>query len=137
MRNAVDAAPAPHLFLSSSRSPYSLRPLGHSCFWRAKNAKGKLLHIFCEKACLCGLGVKLALSQRRIEPTRWRKPARWRRRGPVLGACLRSALAAEAAHATWKHIAHALQTTHGVHHGSHATLLANALHHLLHLIKLG
>lgn len=127
----VYAAPAPSLFFfspSRSPTPHTLRPLSRSCFWRAKNAKGKLLHIFCEKACLCGLGVKLALSQRMIELARWRKP--------VQGASLRSALAAETAHATWKHIAHALQTTHGVHHGSHTTFLANALHHLLHLIKL-
>lgn len=140
MRRAVYAACAtlwtqrPPLIYSLAQAvpllptPHALRPLSRSCFWRAKNAKGKLLHIFCEKACLCGLGVKLALSQRMIEPARWRKP--------VQGASLRSALAAETAHATWKHIAHALQTTHGVHHGSHTTFLANALHHLLHLIKL-
>ena len=76
MRNVVYAAPAPPLFLYSSLAQaelqpltqhcprYNLRPLGRSCFWRTKNAKGKLLHLFSEKACLCGLGVSAGLSLR-------------------------------------------------------------------------
>lgn len=67
MRNVVYAAPASSLFFfspSRSPTPHALRPLSRSCFWRAKNAKGKLLHLFSEKACLCGLGVSAGLSLR-------------------------------------------------------------------------